>query len=250
MKQPWTQTKETLFTTYQTNASGLSGSEAQARLEQYGENKLKESKQKSIFRVFAEQFADLLVVILLIAAVISALTGGLEGTVVIVAVLILNAILGTVQHFKAQKSLDSLKAMSAPHARVLRDGEKLEISARSLVPGDILLLEAGDIAAADGRILEKYSLQVNESALTGESENINKTDGVLTEEELPLGDRLNMVYSGSPVAYGRAVVWLPQQAWKRKWGKLHTSWHPHRRRKPLCKRAWMISLKSFPFSFW
>lgn len=220
MKQPWTQTKETLFTTYQTNASGLSGSEAQARLEQYGENKLKEGKQKSIFRVFAEQFADLLVVILLIAAVISALTGGLEGTVVIVAVLILNAILGTVQHFKAQKSLDSLKAMSAPHARVLRGGEKLEISARSLVPGDILLLEAGDIAAADGRILENYSLQVNESALTGESENINKTDGVLTEEELPLGDRLNMVYSGSPVAYGRAVVLVTATGMETEMGKI------------------------------
>lgn len=220
MKQPWTQTKETLFTTYQTNASGLSGSEAQARLERYGENKLKEGKQKSIFRVFAEQFADLLVVILLIAAVISALTGGLEGTVVIVAVLILNAILGTVQHFKAQKSLDSLKAMSAPHARVLRGGEKLEISARSLVPGDILLLEAGDIAAADGRILENYSLQVNESALTGESENINKTDGVLTEEELPLGDRLNMVYSGSPVAYGRAVVLVTATGMETEMGKI------------------------------
>nr|WP_294681297.1 cation-translocating P-type ATPase [uncultured Anaerotignum sp.] len=220
MKQPWTQTKEALFTTYQTNASGLSGSEAQARLEQYGENKLKEGKQKSIFRVFAEQFADLLVVILLIAAVISALTGGLEGTVVIVTVLILNAILGTVQHFKAQKSLDSLKAMSAPHARVLRGGEKLEISALSLVPGDILLLEAGDIAAADGRILENYSLQVNESALTGESENINKTDGVLAEEELPLGDRLNMVYSGSPVAYGRAVVLVTATGMETEMGKI------------------------------
>ena len=176
MKQPWTETKESLFTTYQTDAHGLSGGEAQKRLAQYGENKLIEGKQKSVLRVFAEQFADLLVVILLIAAIISALTGGWEGTIVIITVLILNAILGTVQHFKAQKSLESLKAMSAPHARVLRDGEKLEISALSLVPGDILLLEAGDIAAADGRILENYSLQVNESALTGESENINKTD--------------------------------------------------------------------------
>lgn len=186
MKQPWTETKEALFTTYQTDAHGLSGGEAQKRLAQYGENKLIEGKQKSVLRVFAEQFADLLVVILLIAAIISALTGGWEGTIVIIAVLILNAILGTVQHFKAQKSLESLKAMSAPHARVLRDGEKLEISALSLVPGDILLLEAGDIAAADGRILENYSLQVNESALTGESENINKTDRPLNAEELPL----------------------------------------------------------------
>ena len=120
MKQPWTETKESLFTTYQTDAHGLSGGEAQKRLAQYGENKLIEGKQKSVLRVFAEQFADLLVVILLIAAIISALTGGWEGTIVIITVLILNAILGTVQHFKAQKSLESLKAMSAPHARVLR----------------------------------------------------------------------------------------------------------------------------------
>lgn len=220
MKQPWTETKENLFTTYQTDAHGLSGGEAQKRLAQYGENKLIEGKQKSVLRVFAEQFADLLVVILLIAAIISALTGGWEGTIVIIAVLILNAILGTVQHFKAQKSLESLKAMSAPHARVLRDGEKLEISALSLVPGDILLLEAGDIAAADGRILENYSLQVNESALTGESENINKTDRPLDAEELPLGDRLNMVYSGSPVAYGRAVVLVTATGMDTEMGKI------------------------------
>ena len=220
MKQPWTETKETLFTSYQTDAHGLSGGEAQKRLAQYGENKLIEGKQKSVLRVFAEQFADLLVVILLIAAIISALTGGWEGTIVIITVLILNAILGTVQHFKAQKSLESLKAMSAPHARVLRDGEKLEISALSLVPGDILLLEAGDIAAADGRILENYSLQVNESALTGESENINKTDRPLDAEELPLGDRLNMVYSGSPVAYGRAVVLVTATGMDTEMGKI------------------------------
>ena len=220
MKQPWTETKENLFTSYQTDAHGLSGGEAQKRLAQYGENKLIEGKQKSVLRVFAEQFADLLVVILLIAAIISALTGGWEGTIVIIAVLILNAILGTVQHFKAQKSLESLKAMSAPHARVLRDGEKLEISALSLVPGDILLLEAGDIAAADGRILENYSLQVNESALTGESENINKTDRPLDAEELPLGDRLNMVYSGSPVAYGRAVVLVTATGMDTEMGKI------------------------------
>ena len=245
MKQPWTETKENLFTTYQTDAHGLSGGEAQKRLAQYGENKLIEGKQKSVLRVFAEQFADLLVVILLIAAIISALTGGWEGTIVIIAVLILNAILGTVQHFKAQKSLESLKAMSAPHARVLRDGEKLEISALSLVPGDILLLEAGDIAAADGRILENYSLQVNESALTGESENINKTDRPLDAEELPLGDRLNMVYSGSPVAYGRAVVLVTATGMDTEMGKIaHLMASAQEKETPLQK-----SLTIFPKSF-
>ena len=246
MKQPWTETKENLFTTYQTDAHGLSGGEAQKRLAQYGENKLIEGKQKSVLRVFAEQFADLLVVILLIAAIISALTGGWEGTIVIIAVLILNAILGTVQHFKAQKSLESLKAMSAPHARVLRDGEKLEISALSLVPGDILLLEAGDIAAADGRILENYSLQVNESALTGESENINKTDRPLNAEELPLGDRLNMVYSGSPVAYGRAVVPVTATGMDTEMGKIaHLMASAQEKETPLQKSLDDFSKKAF-----
>lgn len=217
---PWTQEKEALFAALQTDARGLSSGEAQERLEKFGENKLREGKRKSVLQVFAEQFADLLVVILLVAAVISAMTGGLEGALVIVVVLILNAILGTAQHFKAQKSLDSLKAMSAPHARVIRNGEKMEISSVCIVPGDILLLEAGDIAAADGRILENYSLQVNESALTGESENINKTDRILDEEELPLGDRLNMVYSGSLVAYGRAVVLVTATGMDTEMGKI------------------------------
>lgn len=206
MEKLWQKSKEELFAGFETGEHGLSGMEAAQRLEKYGENKLREGKQKGVLQVFAEQFADLLVVILIIAAIISALTGGWEGTIVIIAVLILNAILGTVQHFKAQKSLDSLKAMSAPHARVIRGGDKMEISSVDIVPGDILLLEAGDVAAADGRILENYSLQVNESALTGESENVNKIDAVIEKEELPLGDRLNMVYSGSLVSYGRAVV--------------------------------------------
>ena len=171
-------------------------------------------------QVFAEQFADLLVVILIIAAIISALTGGVEGTIVILAVLILNAILGTVQHFKAQKSLDSLKAMAAPNARVIRDGQKMEVPAAELVPGDILLLEAGDVTAADGRVLQNFSLQVSESALTGESENVNKIDTPIDQDELPLGDRLNMVYSSSLVSYGRAVVLVTGTGMQTEIGKI------------------------------
>ena len=176
MEKLWMKQNEELYSLLESDPRGLTAGEARTRLEKCGENKLQEGKQKTVLQVFAEQFADLLVVILIIAAIISALTGGIEGTIVIIAVLIMNAILGTAQHFKAQKSLDSLKAMSAPNARVIRDGEKQEIAASQLVPGDILLLEAGDVAAADGRILENYSLQVNESALTGESENVNKID--------------------------------------------------------------------------
>ena len=220
MEKLWMKQKEELYRLLESDPRGLTTGEARTRLEKYGENKLQEGKQKTVLQVFAEQFADLLVVILIIAAIISALTGGIEGTIVIIAVLIMNAILGTAQHFKAQKSLDSLKAMSAPNARVIRDGEKREIAASQLVPGDILLLEAGDVAAADGRILENYSLQVNESALTGESENVNKIDESIEKEELPLGDRLNMVYSGSLVSYGRAVVLVTGTGMDTEMGKI------------------------------
>lgn len=220
MERLWMKRKDELFEMLESGERGLTSGEAAARLEKYGENKLKEGKRKGVLQVFVEQFADLLVVILIIAAIVSAVTGGMEGTIVIIAVLIMNAILGTVQHFKAQKSLDSLKAMSAPHARVIRDGDKIEISAVHLVPGDLMLLEAGDVAAADGRILENYSLQVNESTLTGESENVNKTDDLIEKEELPLGDRLNMVYSGSLVSYGRAVVLVTGTGMDTEMGKI------------------------------
>ena len=220
MEKLWMKHNEELYHLLESDPRGLTAGEAKTRLEKYGENKLKEGKQKTVLQVFAEQFKDLLVVILIIAAIISAMTGGIEGTIVIIAVLIMNAILGTAQHFKAQKSLDSLKAMSAPNARVIRDGEKQEIAASQLVPGDILLLEAGDVAAAYGRILENYSLQVNESALTGESENVNKMDEPIAKEELPLGDRVNMVYSGSLVSYGRAVVLVTGTGMDTEMGKI------------------------------
>ena len=152
-----------------------------------------------------EQFCDLLVVILIIAALISMVSGNVESTVVILAVIILNAILGTVQHAKAEKSLDSLKSLSSPNAKVLRDGQKVEIPSARVVPGDILYLEAGDLVVADGRILENYSLQVNESSLTGESTNVDKSDGTL-HSDCALADRANMVYSSGLVTYGRAVV--------------------------------------------
>lgn len=220
MEKQWKLSQEELLREMNSSMSGLTAEEAKKRLEQYGYNKLEEGKRKGVLQVFAEQFADLLVVILIVAAIISAITGGVEGTIVILAVLILNAILGTVQHFKAQKSLDSLKAMAAPNARVMRDGQKMEVPAAELVPGDILLLEAGDVTAADGRVLQNFSLQVSESALTGESENVNKIDTPIDQDELPLGDRLNMVYSSSLVSYGRAVVLVTGTGMQTEIGKI------------------------------
>ncbi len=205
MKEWYQQTKEEILSQFQVTEQGLTSSQAEKILAEKGENILEEGKRKSTLRVFLEQFCDLLVVILIIAALISMVSGNVESTVVILAVIILNAILGTVQHAKAEKSLDSLKSLSSPNAKVLRDGQKVEIPSAKVVPGDILYLEAGDLVVADGRILENYSLQVNESSLTGESTNVDKSDGTL-HSDCALADRANMVYSSGLVTYGRAVV--------------------------------------------
>ena len=212
-------------------AGGLTGAEAARRLEQYGPNALAEGKKKSVLQVFLEQFKDLMVIILIIAAVVSLISGEGESTRVIFAVLILNAILGTVQHFKAEKSLASLKAMSAPTARVLRNGVRSEIPSLQVVPGDIVLLEAGDMVVADGRILENFSLKVNESSLTGESEGVEKTDAVIPEEEVALGDRKNMVFSGSLVTYGRATVLVTGTGMETELGKVAALMNQTQQRK-------------------
>ncbi len=198
---------------------GLSSEEAKEILERDGENVLKESEKKSIFSIFIGQFADLLVIILIIAALISMISGNMESTIVIFAVIILNAILGTVQYVKAEKSLESLKALSSPQVKVLRDGTKQEIASKNVVKGDLVLLEAGDMIVADGRIINNYSLQVNESSLTGESLNVDKKD-IEISEELPLGDRVNMVYSGSLVTYGRATVLVTGTGMDTEMGKI------------------------------
>ena len=229
MKEVYQQTKLELFETYG-SPSGHSEEEAKVFLQQYGENVLAEKGKKSVLRVFLGQFADLLVVILLAAAVISMLSGNAESTIVIFTVLILNAVLGTVQYAKAEKSLNSLKELSAPRAKVLRDGIKKEVPSREIVPGDVLLLEAGDLIAADGRILENHSLQVNESALTGESTNVDKKEGEITKEAA-LGDRYNMVFSGSLVTYGRASALVTATGMNTEMGKIAALMNDTREKK-------------------
>ena len=191
---------------YSTFRTGLSPEEARNRLERYGENKLAEGRKKTALEVFIDQFKDLIVWILIAAAVISILSGQGESSLVIFSVLILNAVLGTVQYLKAEKSLESLKAMSSPSATLLRGGIKVQVPSPEVVPGDILLLEAGDLITADARILESWSVKINESSLTGESEAVEKTADVIPEENVALGDRKNMVFSGSLVTYGRATA--------------------------------------------
>ena len=198
-------TKEQVLEKLGVTKDGLSSKKAEELLQKNGENVLQEGKRKTALQVFLSQFADLLVIILIIAAIISMFSGNIESTIVIFAVITLNAILGTVQHINAEKSLDSLKSLSSPNAKVIRDGQKIEIPSKEVVEGDMVVLEAGDLVVADGRIMNNYSLQVNESSLTGESTNVDKNDDNITAE-VPLADRTNMVYSGSLVTYGRAIV--------------------------------------------
>lgn len=218
MKEIYRLTRQELLEQFG-DGTGLSGVQAEQLLQKHGENVLAEGRKKGAVRVFLEQFADLLVVILIAAAIISMLSGNIESTLVIFAVIILNAILGTVQYIKAENSLDSLKELSAPRTRVLRDGIKKEIPSREVVPGDVLLLEAGDMVTADGRIIANYSLQVNESSLTGESANVDKKDETISEEAA-LGDRYNMVFSGSMVTYGRANVLVTATGMDTEMGKI------------------------------
>ncbi len=216
----YNQTGKQVLESMGSSTDGLSAEEAASRAQKYGPNKLTEGKKKSIVQVFFEQFKDLLVIILIIAALISAASDNVESTIVIFAVLILNAILGTVQYIKAEKSLESLKAMSSPTAKVVRGGCKIEIPSVEVVPGDIVLLEAGDMVVADGRILENFSLKVNESSLTGESEGVDKTDDIINAEKVALGDQKNMVFSGSLVTYGRATVLVTGTGMNTELGKI------------------------------
>ncbi|MFE8700633.1 calcium-translocating P-type ATPase, PMCA-type [Cytobacillus sp. FJAT-54145] len=199
---------------------GLVSEEVAKRREQYGFNELAEGKRKTAIQVFFEQFKDFLVIILIAAAVISAFLGKFESTIVILVVIILNAILGTVQHLKAEQSLNSLKALSSPTAKVLRDGQKMEVPSRELVVGDILFLDAGDFVSADGRIIENHSLQINESSLTGESLSVEKDISPIAAEDVPIGDKKNMVFSGSFVTYGRGVVVVTNTGMNTEIGKI------------------------------
>ena len=199
---------------------GLSSQKAAELLNSIGENVLNEKEKKSLLSVFIDQFKDFLVIILIIAAAISALTGDFESTIVIIAVITINAVLGTVQYVKAEQSLDSLKALSAPNAKVMRDGKKIEIPSKDVVPGDILFVEAGDLIVADGRILENYSLKVNESSLTGESEAVEKIAEIINKDEVALGDQKNMVFSSSLVTYGRGTVLVTKTGMNSELGKI------------------------------
>ncbi|MBD8038592.1 cation-translocating P-type ATPase [Solibacillus sp. A46] len=201
---------------------GLTDYEVRSRHKKYGYNELKEGKQKNIFQVMLEQFQDFLVIILIAAAIISMFLGDVDSSIVILIVLVLNAVLGTVQHVRAEKSLNSLKEMAAPVSKVIREGAVIEIPSRDVIVGDLLVLEAGDYISADGRVIESYSLQINESSLTGESLAIDKIANTIHEKELAIGDKRNMVFSGSFVTNGRGKAVVTSIGMNTEIGKIAT----------------------------
>lgn len=211
---------EKVLSELETSVNGLTSSEAESRLSRYGKNEITEQKKKGVLRVFAEQFADLLVIILIVSALVSVFTGNVESATVIVCVITMNAVLGTIQHFKAEKSLDALKSMSSPTAKVMRDNNIHIVNASDITVGDIVLVEQGDIVSADGRLISCASLQVNESSLTGESNGIEKFTGTLAGESIPLGDRKNMVYTGSLVTAGRGTFVVTSVGMNTELGKI------------------------------
>lgn len=207
--------------------TGLSASKAAALLAQYGENRLKEKKKKTNLQRFLEQFKDVMILILLAAALISFVIACIEGNPIeffepalILIIVVLNAVMGMLQESKAEKALDALKSMSAPHARVIRDGEEKIIDASGLVPGDIIKLEAGDFVPADARLLKSVSLKSEESALTGESVPSEKDAQSQVKEDAPLGDRSNMVFSGCSITYGTALAVVTQTGMNTEMGKI------------------------------
>ena len=207
--------------------TGLSSQQVQEKLAQHGENRLREKKKKTNLQRFLDQFKDVMIIILLIAAAISFAIAVVEGNpkeffepVLILLIVLLNAMMGVMQESKAEKALDALKSLSAPHARVIRDGKESVIDASQLVPGDMIRLEAGDFIPADARLLRSVSLKSEESALTGESVPSEKDAEAVIKEDAPLGDRSNMVFSGCSITYGTATAVVTATGMDTQMGKI------------------------------
>lgn len=229
MKQEYTQTPEQLLSQLETTEQGLSSAQAAARLEKYGPNKLKDAEKPTMVQRFLAQLKDPMLVILMVAAAVSAVTNYLAGesfaeVFIILIVVLLNAVLGVLQESKAEAAIEALQTMTAATCKVLRDGKQQTVHSDELVPGDVVVLEAGDSVPADGRLLESASLKIEEAALTGESVPVNKVIEALGlahgKDEVPLGDRKNMCYMGSTVVYGRGRALITRTGMDTEMGKI------------------------------
>ena len=194
---------EEVFEKIKSDEKGLSTDEAKRRRQKFGPNELQEAKKRSIAIMLLAQFKDFMILILLAAAIISGVIGDITDTIVILVIVVLNAIIGFFQEYRAEKAMQALKQMAVVQANALRDGNAVTLPATELVPGDIILLEAGSAVPADIRIIESNSLKVEEAALTGESHAIDKISDVVEEDNLPIGDQTNLAFKGTFVANGR-----------------------------------------------
>ncbi|MBK8142897.1 MAG: cation-translocating P-type ATPase [Chitinophagaceae bacterium] len=197
-------TSKEIFNLTGSSMNGLTREKAALNLAEFGLNELQEKKKKPAWLLFLAQFSDFMILVLLAAAIIAGIAGDITDTIIILIIVVLNAIVGFVQEYKAEKAMEALKKIAAFQAQVIRNGETFTISAAELVPGDLVLLEAGNVVSADIRLIETHSLRIDEAALTGESVPAEKTDKVLTEEDLPIGDRLNLAFKSTLITNGRA----------------------------------------------
>ena len=230
MQKAYTQSTEDVLRQVDSTPEGLTTQQAQERLVKFGPNKLKEAKKPSLLQRFLTQLKDPMLIILMIAAGVSAVTGMLSGenewaeVIIILAVVLLNAILGVIQESKAEAAIEALQTMTAATCKVLRDGKMVILRSDELVPGDVILLEAGDAVPADGRIIENASMKIEEAALTGESVPVNKLIDALNltagQDDVPLGDRKNMCYMGSTVVYGRGKAVITETGMATEMGKI------------------------------
>ena len=230
MKKTYTQSAQEVLQALGVAADGLTTAQAQERLAKYGPNKLKEAEKPTLLQRFLAQLRDPMLIILMIAAGVSALTGWLAGenewaeVIIILVVVLLNAVLGVIQESKAEAAIEALQTMTAATCKVLRDGKQIQLRSDELVPGDVVILEAGDAVPADGRIIENASLKIEEAALTGESVPVNKMLEALgvaeSGAEVPLGDRKNMCYMGSTVVYGRGKAVITETGMDTEMGKI------------------------------
>ena len=236
MHKEYAQTADQVLSDLQSGPEGLSAAQAEGRLAEYGPNRLREAPKATLLQRFLQQLRDPMLLILMAAAAVSAVTNYLSHepfteVLIILAVVLLNAVLGVVQESKAEAAIEALQSMTAATSKVLRDGSVTELESSRLVPGDIVLLEAGDMVVADGRVLENFSLKVNESSLTGESEGVDKTAEAIDADQVALGDQKNMVFSGSLVTYGRATVLVTGTGMDTELGKIAALMNQTQQRK-------------------
>jgi Ca2+-transporting ATPase len=214
------ETQEAIAQIHSDLENGLTAAEAERRLAEYGPNELIERAGKSPWAILWEQFTGIMVVMLIISAVVSVILGETIDAIVIMVIVVLNAVLGFVQEYRAEQAMAALKRMAVPHVRVRRDGRLQEVTALSLVPGDIIQLETGNTVPADARLLESANLRVQEAVLTGESEAVEKDPAPLAGENLALGDRVNSVYMGTVVTYGHGMALVTGTGMKTQLGKI------------------------------